>query len=172
LAYNVRLMRVYLIRHAIAFERNAKRWSDDRRRPLTPLGIKKFRKAAAGLGRVAGVVECVLTSPLVRARQTADILASVADWPAPLEAPELAPGRTPAQVLALIRSRPVEALALVGHEPGLSQLLAVCVAGAEGRLRVEFKKGGVACLLFSAAARPGQAQLEWLLAPKLLRALA
>jgi len=164
------MVRVYLIRHAVAFDRDRKRWPDDRRRPLTPQGIKKFRKAAAGLKGIADAAECVLTSPLTRARQTADILAEVAGWPAPIEASELAPGRTPAQALALIRARSEKCLALVGHEPNLSQLLAVSIAGPGARLACEFKKGGVACLTF-ATPRAGQASLEWLATPKLLRSL-
>ncbi len=201
-------MRVYLIRHAAAFERDRKRWPDDRQRPLTLEGMKKFRRAAAGLERLAGEIGCVLTSPLTRARQTAEILEAVAGWPRALEAPELAPGRAVEQALAVIgdyaaADPALERLALVGHEPHLTELLARCVAGPRGRVRCELKKGGAACLLFPAvrggqapserrseaqldrwrAARPGprsrappdllgRAQLEWLITPKALRALA
>jgi phosphohistidine phosphatase len=165
------MVRVYLIRHAVAFDRDRKRWPDDRRRPLTPQGVKKFEKAAAGLKRIADPAECVLTSPLLRTRQTADILTETTDWPRAIEASELAPGRTPAQALALIRSRPEKCLVLVGHEPNLSELLAVSIAGPGARLACEFKKGGVASLTF-AAPRAGQASLDWLLTPKVLRALA
>jgi len=165
-------MHVYLIRHAGAFERDRKRWPDDRQRPLTPEGMKKFRLAANGLERITGSVARVLTSPLVRARQTAEILSKVSRWPRAVEAAELAPGRTPAQALALIRAQRVDCVALVGHEPNLSELLAVCVAGPGARLGVAMKKGGVACLTFGANLRPGEAQLNWLLAPKTLRMLA
>ena len=164
-------MRVYLIRHAVAFDRDRKRWPDDRQRPLTPQGMKKFAKAAAGLRQIADPVEAVLASPLVRTRQTADLLTEVAEWPRALHAPELAPERTPAQVLARLRSQGGGSIALVGHEPNLSHLLAVAIGGAGAALDLEFKKGGVACLAF-ASPRPGQASLEWLLTPKLLRALA
>ena len=193
-------MRVYLIRHAIAFERDRKRWPDDRQRPLTPEGRIKFRKAAAGLRRLTRKVECVLTSPLTRARQTAEILTAVAGWPGALEVPELAPGRTVEQALTAIRERAagepqLKCLALVGHEPNLSELLAVSVAGSRARARFKIKKGGAACLFFpdarasqdrperpdkaqperarqAQAERPSQAQLEWLVTPKALRALA
>ncbi len=185
-------MRVYLIRHAIAFDRDRKRWPDDRERPLTPEGMEKFRRAAAGLERLVGEVGCVLTSPLIRARQTASILQSVAGWPRAVEAPELAPGGAVEQALALIGDRAasdpeLERLVLVGHEPYLTELLGASVTGSRGRVRCELKKGGAACLLFSAGrsgharvARPGETrtgrlsppQLEWLITPRALRALA
>jgi len=164
-------VRVYLIRHAVAFERDRRRWPDDRLRPLTAAGIEKFRKAAPGLAWLAGEVDCVLTSPLVRARQTAEILASAADWPTATEEPRLAPGQSVAQVLALIRARRASAIALVGHEPDLSRLAAVSLdAGA--RAVIALKKGGAACLEFDRVVRAGSAQLLWLVTPKLLRALA
>ncbi len=194
------MVRVYLIRHAPAFERDRKRWPDDRQRPLTPEGMKKFRKAAAGLERLVGKVDRVLTSPLTRARQTADILEAVAGWPRALEAPELAPGRAAEQALGVIGGHvaadpELDCLALVGHEPHLTELLALCVADSRVRIRWELKKGGAACLLFPATrarltpperrkdaqAEPRspapsdlsrEAQLEWLITPKALRALA
>ncbi|MGB6449818.1 MAG: histidine phosphatase family protein [Steroidobacteraceae bacterium] len=188
------MMRIYLIRHAAAFDRDRKRWPDDGQRPLTPEGIKKFRRAAAGLEHLVGEVDCMLTSPLVRARETAKILETVAGWPHATEVPELAQGRTPEQALAAIGDRAaahpkLERLALVGHEPNLTELLSVCVAGprAQARGGYELKKGGAACLLFPAAALAGharielaqapseplsRAKLEWLITPKALRALA
>ena len=165
-------MRIYLIRHAPAFERDPKRWPDDTLRPLTPEGTKKFREAAAGLARLAENVTCVLMSPLARARQTAEILTAVTQWPRAKEVPELAPGHAPERVLAVVRDQAVDGLALVGHEPGLSKLLAVMVTGADGRMECELKKGGAACVTFSSAVRAGHARLEWLITPKALRALA
>ena len=86
------------MRHAIAFERDASRWPDDRDRPLTPEGEEKFRRAARGLRRVAGRVDLVLSSPIVRAWRTAEILAEEAGWPDPLAFDALEPERTPAEV--------------------------------------------------------------------------
>ena len=165
------MMRVYVIRHAPAFEHDARRWPEDRLRPLSPLGIKKFRKAAAGLERLAAV-SCVLTSPFVRARETAAILTSVAGWPRAKELAALAPGHPPREVLAAIRDQAVPTLALVGHEPALSELIATSLGGAGARIPLELKKGGAACLEFSSAVREGRARLEWLITPKALRALA
>jgi len=166
------MMRVYVIRHASAYERDRSRWPDDRRRPLTAEGARKFRRAAAGLARIAITVDRVLASPLARARQTAEILTREMGWPRAVESAELAPGRSAAQVLAALRDQGVASLAAVGHEPGLSELIALGLGGPGIELRFELKKGGVACLCFPAAVGPGRAYLEWLLAPRMLRALA
>ena len=165
------MIHLYLIRHAIAHERDPARWRDDRRRPLTPEGAEKFRRGAAGLAHLVGTVDRLLTSPLVRARETAGLLHTVAGWPEPVEHAALSPGRTVAQVLAVLREQLADSIALVGHEPGLSRLLGVCIAGPDARLACRFRKGGVACLSFRAIPRAGQATLEWLATPKLLRTL-
>ena len=164
-------VRVYLIRHAIAFERDGRRWPDDRERPLTAEGVEKFRRSAPGLAWLAGDMDCVVTSPLVRARQTAEILASAAGWPAAIEEPYLAPGHNTQQLLATVRARRGSAIALVGHEPDLSRLAAVSF-DARTHSCIVLKKGGAACLEFDRAVRPEGAQLLWLATPKLLRALA
>lgn len=85
-------MDLLIIRHAIAFERDRHRWRQDAERPLSPAGMRRARKAAAGLKQLTKRPQRLLTSPLVRARQTAQILTEVAGWPAAEEIPELAPG--------------------------------------------------------------------------------
>lgn len=164
-------MRVYLIRHAKAFERDARRWPDDRLRPLTPEGMKKFRKSAAGLAQLVEPVSCLLTSPLVRARQTAEILTAIARWPHAAHLAVLAPEHAPGEVLEALREHAGEALALVGHEPGLSRLLAASIVGMGARVPCELKKGGAACLDFPSALGAGRARLEWLITPRALRAI-
>src|SRR5258707_15872816 len=95
-------MELLIVRHAIAFERDRHRWRDDGARPLSPAGVRRARKAAAGLKEIIKAPDLVLTSPLVRARQTAQILTDVAGWPQAEEVPELSPqapapaGLTPA----------------------------------------------------------------------------
>jgi phosphohistidine phosphatase len=161
-----------LVRHAIAFERSRLRWRNDNLRPLTPSGIKRMRKAAMGLGVVAAVPTEVLSSPLVRARQTADILHEKARWPVAAIAQVLAPGQPLARVVAAIAQRPAKHLAIVGHEPDLGRLLAHCLIDGAGTMRLEFKKGGVACVSFAGAIVPGRGRLRWMLAPRALRAMA
>jgi phosphohistidine phosphatase len=75
-------MDLLIVRHAIAYERDRARWREDALRPLSPAGIRRARKAAAGLKELTARPERLLTSPLVRAQQTARILTAVAGWPA------------------------------------------------------------------------------------------
>jgi phosphohistidine phosphatase len=166
-------MRLYLVRHAVAEEPDAKRWPDDRQRPLSAAGARRCKRSASALVQLiqsGGTVERLLTSPLVRARDTAAILHR-AGLPEPIEESVLAPGRTAARVLAVLRAHDARCIALVGHEPDLGRLLAVCIGGAEAKLSLRFRKGGAACLSFAGAPRVGEATLEWLLPPKALRAL-
>ena len=163
-------MELLVVRHAIAFERNTRRWPDDGERPLSPQGVARAAKAAAGMKQLVRAPARVLASPLVRAQQTAAILSEVAGWPSASECAELAPGATPEALLAVLRRLPEVRVALVGHEPGLSRLLAAALPGAPGAGAFRFRKMGAALLTFAGAARPGGARLEWLVPPKLLRA--
>jgi phosphohistidine phosphatase len=166
-------MRLYLIRHAIAAESDPKRWPDDRQRPLTAAGARRFKRAThplVALIESGGAVGRLLTSPLVRARETATLLHK-AGLPEPIEESVLAPGRTAARVLAVLRAHDARSIVMVGHEPDLGRLLAVCVAGPEVKLSLRFRKGGAACLSFPGAPRVGEATLEWLLPPKAVRTL-
>lgn len=162
---------VVLVRHAIAFERDPQRWRDDRVRPLTTEGIRKFRKAARGIAHWVGPVERVLTSPLVRTRQTAEILTQTAGWPEAIDCPALEPGTSPKKLIPVLRDQAFASLALVGHEPNLGELIGACCAGANARLALQMKKGGIACIRFAGALRAGQGELLWLVPPRLLRAL-
>ena len=149
------LMDVYLVRHAIAHERNRARWPKDALRPLTAAGKQKFRKAARGLARLVPKSAQVFTSPYVRARDTAAILAGVAKLRAARsKRPELAAGEPARKAFELLRIAQVKAaVVLVGHEPNLSTLLSAALAGERARLKIEFKKGGAACLAFAGSDR-------------------
>ncbi len=78
-------MNLLIIGHATAFERDGKRWPDDRMRPLTSKGIARARQAAKGLKRLVDRPERILTSPLTRTKQTAEILTQFAGWPAAVD---------------------------------------------------------------------------------------
>lgn len=160
-----------LVRHAIAFERDASRWPDDRERPLTREGQRKFEKAAAGLSRVVPKVDTLVTSPLVRARETATILSDICGWPKAEESETLAPEGTPDAVLAEIRARHAPLIALVGHEPALSTLARVCLAGGGSAPAFEFRKGGVCLIRFDSALRAGKGKLIAFLPPRMLRSM-
>lgn len=162
-------MELLIIRHAIAFEPDRRRWADDATRPLSPPGSRRSRKAAAGLKELCKAPDRLLTSPLVRARQTAKILTEVAGWPPAEIAPELTPGKGAVAVLALLGKDRSKRIAIVGHQPDLSGLLAACLLKDGSDLPIEMKKNAVACLSFDGRARIGGAALKWLATPRMLR---
>ncbi|HEU4778359.1 MAG TPA: histidine phosphatase family protein [Steroidobacteraceae bacterium] len=164
-------MYVYLVRHAIAHERNSTRWPNDALRPLTTAGMRKFRKAAAGLARCVPKTAAIFTSPLVRARETAAILTESARFKAANEMTELVPGKAPRGVFDLLRARRRTAVLLVGHEPELSAWLSAALAVEPTLIKSEFKKGAAACVRFEKTIGPGSATLVWLLPPRILRTM-
>jgi phosphohistidine phosphatase len=164
-------MEVFLVRHAIAHERNRTRWPNDALRPLTTAGMDKFRRAARGLGRILPDGIVVLTSPYERARETAEILVKALRRAKQVECAELASHESASKTFELLDTRKEKAVVLVGHEPNFSTFLGAALAGERTRLKVEFKKGGAACIEFTRKIEPGQATLRWMLPPRLLRAL-
>jgi len=166
-------MDVYLIRHAIAADRDPHRWPTDRERPLTDEGVARMRRAAKGLRQMVPDVDAVYSSPLVRSWQTAEILREEAGWPAPSDMIELEPDGTAEDVVrALSQHAHVRSIALVGHEPLLSDLASFLLTGQGSRqVRIEMKKGAVACLGVGGQPGQGSAWLRWLLPPKALRSL-
>jgi phosphohistidine phosphatase len=160
---------LYLIRHALAEDRSDE-WPDDAKRPLTEKGAARMREVVGGLAALEPQIEDVLTSPLVRAKQTADLLLEGLK-PAPRLSivPALAPGGSPAQVAeALSGHVGAEALALVGHEPGLGELAAWLVGA---KTPFAFKKGGVCRIDVQKLPPGGGGQLVWFATPKMLRGL-
>ena len=161
---------LYLVRHAIAEERDAQRWPDDDLRPLTPRGIRRFERAAEGLGTLLPAPARLLTSPLVRATETARVLATHARWPDPIEVFALGNAGIEAQVVELGRhargaTRPI---AVVGHQPGLGRLASWLLAGEQGAIEFDWRKGGVA-VLTGRAVEAGGARLEGFHTPRSLR---
>lgn len=160
---------LYLVRHAIAEERG-EAWPDDTKRPLTAAGMTRMKKAARGLARLGVVIDVVLTSPLVRTRQTAEILAAEIDpHPAMVNTDALAPGGTYTALIAELEKharRP--RIALVGHEPGIGELASRLIGS---RHPIEFKKGAVCRIDFDELPPGGPGDLRWLLTPKILRAI-
>lgn len=159
---------LYLVRHGLAEERGDA-WPDDTKRPLTDEGISRMRKAARGLARLGVSVEVVLTSPLVRARQTAEILAGALDpRPSLVNVDSLAPDGTYASVVADLEKHARKTrLALVGHEPMIGELAARFLGS---RHPIEFKKGAV-CRIDIDLPPAGPGDIRWMLTPKIMRAL-
>lgn len=160
---------LYLVRHGLAEERGDA-WPDDTKRPLTDEGISRMRKGARGLARLGLSVEVVLTSPLIRARQTAEILAAALDpRPSLVNIDSLAPDGTYAAVIADLEKHGRKArLALVGHEPMIGEFAARILGS---RHPIEFKKGAVCRIDIDDLPPAGPGDLRWMLTPKILRAL-
>lgn len=166
-------MDVLLVRHAKAEEREifALSGADDALRPLTRAGAKEMRKVAKALHRLLPQVDVFASSPLLRAVQTADILAARYGGKV-MQLPQLAPGHDPAQVLTWLRSQGDNAcVALVGHEPDLGMLASWLLAGGR-RGFLPMKKAGACLLRFAGGIKDGKAELVWYLPPGLLRELA
>jgi phosphohistidine phosphatase len=160
---------LYLIRHGVA-EARGEAWPDDAKRPLTEQGMAKVRKGARGLVRLGVSLDVILTSPLVRARQTADIVAGAFDArPHIVNSEALAPEGSFQAVLAdLEKQSRRTSIALVGHEPGIGEL-AARLAGS--RHPFEFKKGGMCRIDVEALPPAGPGTLLWFLTPRILRRL-
>lgn len=160
---------LYLIRHGVAEERG-EAWPDDTKRPLTDRGVSRLRKEARGLARVGVAFDVMLTSPLVRARQTADAVAAAFEPRPPIVvADSLAPGGSYQSVLADLEKQARRGrIALVGHEPGIGDLAARLIGS---RHAIEFKKGAVCRIDFETLPPAGPGALRWFLTPKLLRAV-
>ena len=164
-------MDLYLVRHAIAEERDPARWPDDADRPLSTKGVDRFERAARGVAKIVPSIDVVLASPYARAWHTAEILAK-AGWPAPVRTDELGAERTAEESLRAIQAaRGAGAIAAVGHEPNLSELASLAILGTID-LRIELKKGAVLALAFEREVVRGGGYLRWLLPPKALRSLA
>ena len=115
----------------------------------------------------------VLASPYVRAWQTAELVRDEAGWADPKRCPALAAHRPTDDALVPLRTHAEhESVALVGHEPNVSSLASLLVAGDEGSLALEAKKGGVVLITFAGPPAPGSGVLRWSVTPKILRALA
>lgn len=160
---------LYLVRHAIAANRGSE-WPDDTKRPLTERGIARFKDAVRGLRRADVVIDEIFTSPLVRARQTAGLLAEGLDGkPAIKTLDALAPGHTSAAVMAsLAKVARRRRVALVGHEPDLGELAAHLIGAGRA---LPFKKGGVCRIDVGSLTSRRAGALIWFLPPGFLRQL-
>jgi phosphohistidine phosphatase len=163
---------LYIVRHALAESRDATKWPDDRERPLTEEGAARFRKAAKGLAGFATTPDRVVSSPLARAWQTAEILSEEAGWPPPQELRALEPDRTAEDIRTALQSHAgVATVAVVGHEPNLSELASHLLCGSPDGIAIDLKKGSVMSLDTGPFPGPGASTLLWSVPPRALRAL-
>jgi phosphohistidine phosphatase len=160
-------MDLVLVRHAIAVERGT--MPNDGERPLTAEGRARMEEAAVGLERLV-TPQAVLSSPLVRAMQTAEILRERYRLGRVRICDALASADYDAVIEAVVESD-ASPVALVGHEPWMSELLSYLVSGDSAAVAVNFKKGGAALVRSSGEPHPGGCWLEWLIPPGVLRRL-
>jgi phosphohistidine phosphatase len=160
---------LYLIRHGIAAERGDE-YPDDSKRPLTPAGISRLRKEARALDVLDVTIDQIITSPLVRTRQTADVIAeSLKAKPSLVTSDALSPAGTPGAVMQeLAKHAKKGSVALVGHEPNLGELAARLIGS---RTPLEFKKGGICRIDFETLPPKGIGRLRWFVTPRMLRKL-
>lgn len=171
-------MWILVVRHGLAGKRDSRGFPDDDLRPLTPKGRKSFARAARGLlgpatlgGRGHGL-EAILSSPVLRAMETAVILAKAFDLggKSVIPVPALHHSRPArAALAALARLHPPSRLALVGHEPNLGGIVSLLIAGTAGS-GTPLEKGS-ACLIEADALAPGAGRLAWSMTQDQLAAL-
>jgi phosphohistidine phosphatase len=162
-------MRVILFRHGPAGKADPERWPDDAARPLSPRGIPRTRDASRGVVRLERGLTQILTSPLQRAAETAQILAEACEGEVKVESFDaLAPGHSFRTVIERLAKLPAdETVALVGHEPDLGKLAGVLLIGAPAALPL--KKAGACVISFDGPVMGGSGRLEWFLQPGALR---
>ena len=160
-------LELYLIRHGIAAERG-ENYPDDTKRPLTSDGAHKLRKEAKALVALDITLDVILTSPLVRTRQTAELVAAAFRNPPPIVTmASLAPGAAHATFIEeLSKHHRRHRIALVGHEPGLGELAGRLIGS---RRPLEFKKGAICRIDVAALPPTGPGELRWFLTPRIMR---
>jgi phosphohistidine phosphatase len=164
---------LYFLRHAIAVERGTPGYERDSERPLTQKGEKKMKSIAAGMKALGLEFDLILTSPYLRALRTAEIAASALGLGENLvvTAHLAADGEPERLVRSIVEDHgSAGKVLLVGHEPSMSALMSVLLAGND-EVSILFKKGGLAKLGVENLRYGRCAALEWLLTPGQLAAL-
>jgi phosphohistidine phosphatase len=167
-------MNIYILRHGIAVEQGAAGFSKDSDRPLTPKGERKLWQVTEAMQALELSFDLILTSPYVRARQTADIVAEAFDARKRVEQlDDLTPGGSFKKLIDYLNGHkpPPASTLLVGHEPYLSELISLLISG-DVHTSVLMKKGGL-CKLSAESLQHGHcATLEWLLTPRQMGLMA
>jgi phosphohistidine phosphatase len=165
---------LYILRHAIAAERGAGGFAKDSDRPLTPEGRQKLRRVARAMTKLELDIELIVSSPFVRARQTAELAADALHLREKLQfSDHLTPQGKPEDLIEELKHlRPgPDGVLLVGHEPYLGKLVSLLVTGTPD-LSLTLKKAGLCKLTLTGLTAGRCAILEWLLTPKQLGLMA
>ncbi len=163
---------LYIMRHGIAAPREGAGYPDDAKRPLTAEGKKKMQDIARGLMKLGVELDWIVSSPYVRAAETARQVAETFNG-VPLDtADALKPGGSPEALISyLARHANRQRVLVVGHEPDLSDMAGRLI-GAGRRSHLGFKKGGCCLITFEDFPPKGPGRLVWWLTPRILRKLA
>ena len=163
-------LELYLIRHGVAAQRGDD-YPDDSKRPLTGTGIARMKREGKALDALGVAFDQIISSPLTRTKQTAEILAeSMKSKPPIATLDALAPAGTPSAVVQeLAKYSKKSRIALVGHEPNMGELAARLIGA---RLPLEFKKGAICRIDFEVLPPKGIGQLRWFMPPRALRRLS
>jgi phosphohistidine phosphatase len=162
-------MQLYIVRHGVAVDREDPKCPPDPERFLTEEGIEKTKQVARGVGEVGAVPDLMLSSPYVRAMQTAEIFASALEFSKQRirKTDLLLPGAEPLQLFReLSKDKDVSVVFVFGHAPHLDDLLATAI-GSKHHI-TSLKKAGVALVELKRLVPPS-GQVIWLATPKLLR---
>ncbi len=152
-------MHLYFLRHGDAVESP---YYHDTQRPLSDLGKRQLHGVVRFLQRTKITVDLILTSPLVRAKETSEIILAGLHTPSCITSEALTPGSSLRELLTAINMQQVQTLMLVGHEPQLSSAISVLTGGDE-HFRLEMKKASLACVETHFPVKKGHAVLTWLL---------
>ncbi len=160
-------MEIYVLRHGIAVNRGTPGYKKDSDRPLTPEGEEKLHQIAKAMLAMELKFDLILSSPYLRSKQTAQLVAAELDEEITLT-DLLTPDGNPLELIRELNDEKPQSVLLVGHEPYLSGLISVLVTG-ESKAAIELKKGGL-CKLSADRVAYGQcATLNWLLTPRQMR---
>ena len=162
-------MEIYILRHGIAVERGSPGYKKDSDRPLTKDGIAKMHQIAEAILAMDLKFDLILSSPLVRAEQTARIVADELDEEVTFT-DHLSPDGNALELVREINDEKPKCVLLVGHEPDLSRLISLLVSGNSDS-SIELKKGGLCKMTVDRLVFSQCATLNWLLTPKQLRSL-
>lgn len=166
-------MQLLVVRHADAGDSDefARTGRPDSERPLSPKGHDQLRLVAPALRRLVPTVDCIVTSPFVRAVETAEALRREYSARPLLQTPTLEPDVRPRAFEKYLRQSEGDVVVCVGHEPHLSSLAAWLTSGLEAG-SMTLKKCGACLLTFDGRPRKGEGSLRWLFGPKELASLA
>ena len=166
-------MNIHLLRHGIAAPLAEENDFRDEKRRLTPEGEIKLRRAAQGLKVLQVSFDLIASSPLIRARETAEVVAEVLKHKPPIDIwDELEPEGTPESVCSRLHAHFEKAsLLLVGHQPSMGVLASFLLTGSSSR-SLPFKKGSIFSLEVTELPPIGVGNLNWMLNSKMLRQIA